>query len=130
MRKIELEFDEDTFKTLKMEAQTRALAGNMWGLLDAFICRLVDKVDKGEEEWKVIQKNKENHWFPPSRGGRNSLTPCESTTYNNQAKINQSFILRTRGGMIEYKQLRILRLVSCLALRATLIHDPKNAVFG
>ena len=61
LKKIELEFDEETFKTLKMEAQTRALAGNMWGLLDAFICRLVDKVDKGEEEWKVIQKNKENH---------------------------------------------------------------------
>ena len=61
MKKIELEFDEETFKTLKMEAQTRALAGNMWGLLDAFICRLVEKVDKGEETWEVIQKNKENH---------------------------------------------------------------------
>ncbi len=61
MRKIELEFDEETFQTLKKEAQTRALVGNMWGLLDAFICNLVDKVDKGEEEWKVIKKNKENH---------------------------------------------------------------------
>ena len=55
MRKIELEFDEETFQTLKMEAQTRALAGNMWGLLDAFICRLVDKVDKGEETWEGME---------------------------------------------------------------------------
>ena len=61
MRKIELEFDEETFQSLKIEAQTRALTGNMWGLLDSFICRLVDKVDKGEETWEVIQKNKENH---------------------------------------------------------------------
>ena len=61
LKKIELEFDEETFQTLKIEAQTRALTGNMWGLLDSFICRLVDKVDKGEETWEVIQKNKENH---------------------------------------------------------------------
>ena len=101
MRKIELEFDEETFKTLKMEAQTRALAGNMWGLLDAFICRLVDKVDKGEEEWKVIQKNpKENHWFPPSRGGAIDLSLVFTTTYKNQVKVICTLFLKPGEGVL------------------------------
>ena len=59
--KILLEFDEETFRDLKTEAQTRCLAGNMWGLLDAFVVKLVKKVEAGDEEWSVIKKNKENH---------------------------------------------------------------------
>ena len=59
MKKILLEFDEDTYADFKREAQAKAFSGNMWGLLDAFIVKLVDKVDAGDEEWTVIKKNKE-----------------------------------------------------------------------
>ena len=55
---ITLTFDEETYKDIRRAAMARAF--NAYGLLDAFIIKLVQTIDKGESEWEVKKKSESN----------------------------------------------------------------------
>ena len=57
MRTIKIVIDEDTFQEIRNNAQVRAMSGNMYGLLDAFIVGFLKRVEQGEEEWTVKRRN-------------------------------------------------------------------------
>jgi hypothetical protein len=54
--KIELEFDEETFRNLRRTMQVRRIATGLGGLTDAFLVRLIEKLEEGETFWRVEQK--------------------------------------------------------------------------
>ena len=53
---IRLVFDPDTLRKLRTALSVRGMSGNAGGLLDAFMVRLVEKLDAGETDWLVKQK--------------------------------------------------------------------------
>ena len=53
---IRLVFDPDTLRKLRTSLSVRGMSGNAGGLLDAFMVKLVEKLDAGETDWHVKQK--------------------------------------------------------------------------
>ena len=62
-KRITLDIEEETFKSLRSAMGMRGVAllqaGNAFGILDAFMAKLVKKVDEGEDSWYVEKKSKE-----------------------------------------------------------------------
>jgi hypothetical protein len=58
-KRITLDIEEETFLTLKNAIAVKGMTGNAYGILDAFVMKLVKKVDEGEESWYVEKKSKE-----------------------------------------------------------------------
>ena len=57
-KRIILDIEEETFRALRNDIACKSMAGNAYGLLDAFVAKLVKKVDEGEESWYVEKKGR------------------------------------------------------------------------
>lgn len=56
-QRIELKFDPKTFVSLRSAIQVRLLShGELSGLADIFLARLIESVDEGVPSWLVKQK--------------------------------------------------------------------------
>jgi len=58
-KRITLDIEVETFKSIRSAIGMRGLSGNAFGILDAFMAKLVKKVEAGEESWYVEKKSKE-----------------------------------------------------------------------
>jgi hypothetical protein len=54
---IILKFDRQTLANLRSAIFVRGLTGNAGGLLDAFVAKLVKKLEEGAGRWHVKQKH-------------------------------------------------------------------------
>jgi len=57
-KRITLDIEEETFRALRNEIGCKGMAGNAYGLLDAFVAKLVKKVEAGEDSWYVEKKGR------------------------------------------------------------------------
>jgi len=58
MKKIILTIDDDVYKELNRYISVRGITGNIGGIADAFINRLIAMIDDNEKEWHCRYKNK------------------------------------------------------------------------
>jgi len=58
-KRITLDIEVETFKSIRSAIGMRGLSGNAFGILDAFMAKLVKKVEAGEDSWYVEKKSKE-----------------------------------------------------------------------
>lgn len=56
LARIVLQFDPDTFSGIRSAVFVRGLAGQSGGLVDAFMVKLIEKIEAGEATWEVKQK--------------------------------------------------------------------------
>ena len=59
MQKILLKIDDDVIKALNNYINVRGITGNLGGIADAFISKLLIKIDNNKKEWHCHYKNKE-----------------------------------------------------------------------
>jgi len=59
MKKITLKIDDDVFGKLRSTIIIKMASGNFTGTIDAFIKKLIDKIDEGNKEWHCKYKHKE-----------------------------------------------------------------------
>ena len=50
MKTIKVKIDDDVYKHLKQATQVKGMTGNIGGIIDSFIIKLVKSIDKGLDE--------------------------------------------------------------------------------
>ena len=50
MKKIKIKIEDDVYKSLKQATQVKGMTGNIGGIVDSFIIKLVEAIDKGLDE--------------------------------------------------------------------------------
>ena len=55
-RRMTLEIEERTYRAIRDAIFTRNLCGQAYGILDGFVAKLCNKIDKGETHWRVQKK--------------------------------------------------------------------------
>ena len=58
MKTIKVKIEDDVYKSLKQAIQVKNMTGNIGGIVDSFIIKLVEAVDKGLVEEHFKYKNK------------------------------------------------------------------------
>ena len=58
MKKITLKIDDDILGRLRSDISIKMMSGNYAGTIDAFIKKLIDKIDDENKEWHCQYKNK------------------------------------------------------------------------
>ena len=58
MKTIKVKIEDDVYKSLKQAIQVKNMTGNIGGIVDSFIIKLVESVDKGLVEEHFKYKNK------------------------------------------------------------------------
>lgn len=58
MKKIELEITDDVYTEIKTAMSVRRLSCAAYGVLDAFIVRLIDEIDAGNDKLTLKFKEK------------------------------------------------------------------------
>ena len=58
-KRIILDIEVETFKSIRSAIGMRGLSGNAFGILDAFMAKLVKKVEASEDSWYVEKKSKD-----------------------------------------------------------------------
>lgn len=58
MKTIKVKIEDDVYKSLKQSIQVKNMTGNIGGIVDSFIIKLVESVDKGLTEEHFKYKNK------------------------------------------------------------------------
>ena len=58
MKKIKIKIEDDVYKSLKQATQVKGMTGNIGGIVDSFIIKLIESVDKGLDEEHFKYKNK------------------------------------------------------------------------
>jgi len=58
MKKITLKIDDDILGRKRSDLSIKMMGGNFAGTIDAFIKKLIDKIDGGNKEWHCQYKNK------------------------------------------------------------------------
>ena len=58
MKTIKVKKEDDVYKSLKQAIQVKNMTGNIGGIVDSFIIKLVESVDKGLVEEHFKYKNK------------------------------------------------------------------------
>jgi len=58
MKTIKIKIEDDVYKNLKQATQVKGMTGNIGGIIDSFIIKLVESVDKGLTEEHFKYKNK------------------------------------------------------------------------
>ena len=61
MKEIKLKIDDGVYKELNRYIKVRGITGNIGGIADAFINRLIIMIDDNEKEWHCRYKNKEDN---------------------------------------------------------------------
>ena len=59
MKTIKVKIDDDVYKHLKQATQVKGMTGNIGGIVDSFIIKLIESISKGlkEEHFKYRNKN-------------------------------------------------------------------------
>ena len=50
MKTIKVKIDDDVYKHLKQATQVKGMTGNIGGIIDSFIIKLIESIDKGLDE--------------------------------------------------------------------------------
>jgi hypothetical protein len=58
-KQIDLKIDDDVLGRLRSDLGIKMMGGNFAGTTDAFIKKLIDKIDSGANKWHCCFKNKE-----------------------------------------------------------------------
>ena len=58
MKTIKVKIEDDVYKSLKQAIQVKNMTGNICGIVDSIIIKLVESVDKGLVEEHFKYKNK------------------------------------------------------------------------
>ena len=61
MKKIILTIDDDVYKALKNYINVKGITGNFGGIADAFISKLIIKIEDNKKEWHCSYKKKEDN---------------------------------------------------------------------
>ena len=58
MKEIILKIDDDVLGRMRSDISIKMMSGNYAGTINAFIKKLIDKIDDGNKEWHCKYKNK------------------------------------------------------------------------
>ena len=58
MKTIKVKIEDDVYKSLRQAIQVKNMTGNMGGIVDSFIIKLVESINKGLDEEHFKYKNK------------------------------------------------------------------------
>ena len=58
MKTIKVKIEDDVYKSLKQSIQVKNMTGNIGGIVDSFIIKLVESINKGLDEEHFKYKNK------------------------------------------------------------------------
>ena len=58
MKTIKIKIEDDVYKSLRQAIQVKNMTGNMGGIVDSFIIKLIESIGKGLDEEHFKYKNK------------------------------------------------------------------------
>ena len=58
MKTIKIKIEDDVYKSLRQAIQVKNMTGNMGGIVDSFIIKLIESIGKGLVEEHFKYKNK------------------------------------------------------------------------
>jgi len=61
MKKIRLIIEDDVYKALENYINVKGITGNFGGIADAFISKLIIKIEDNKKEWHCSYKKKEDN---------------------------------------------------------------------